>query len=36
VETGIVVAADTSSRVGGRNRLIDSSHRVHSNAAPVG
>jgi hypothetical protein len=36
VETGIVLAADTSGRVGGRNRLTDSLHRVHSNAAPVG
>ena len=36
VETGIIVDADTSGRVGGRNRFTNSSHRVYSNAAPVG
>jgi hypothetical protein len=36
VETGIIVDADTSGRVGGRNCFTNSSHRVYSNAAPVG
>jgi hypothetical protein len=36
VETGIVIDADTSGRAGGRNRFTNSSHRVHSHAAPVG
>ena len=35
-ETGIIVDADTSGWVGGRNRFTNSSHRVYSNAAPVG